>query len=810
MDDEYQVSLTDLVSKVKKNKDLLFYSGVFALLCLAFVIRTADMKNLGSELLASDPYVFLRYAEDMVERGGIPLNDTMRYYPFGFDTSFEAPMPSYAIVLIYSIANFFNPGVALLWAAQIYPAIFSVLALFVFALIAKELTGSKRIALASLALLLCLPAFLYRTSAGFADKEPVVTLFSLLMVYAYVRALGSDKKYWVWAVVSGVFTGIAALSGGLFIFAVFSICVYNLFSMLFLRIGSRRIKILVLWFISQLPVLVFATKRFGGLEIYKHMAFQAPAATLGVLVVYLLVKRLKVSEKWPASVITFFVLFALGFTVLALTQQGGIASALSSIHTRLMYPLGYNAFQQSVSENQSPYVYDPQGRTDWWSNFGFTFPLMLAGAIMLFYFTVKDVKRSNLLTLMFAVFLIFFIFSRFSSDPDFSAITSFFTDFNLYALYAFLVALLLFVLYNGTKADYDKISWKTLFLVSWFLMTVIGARGVIRLMFVAAQPAMIVTAYFLIKLSDLIHKKTKDALYTAVPLIVLGAIFIFFSYQTYGSASHTYPTYNHFWNDAMNWVQDNTKSSDVFVHWWDYGYWIQSRGDRATVLDGGNFFGPEIIARHFFTSTNISEIRETLDYYGNPEYLLIESSDVFKFYQISRIGGRESWFSGLMFYGDRGINPSIDNMSAVLVYNAGGGIQIREDYVRDGKLWAKDSTYIVQAVIPHNETDKLDPQVVLINNYVGQALFPISCVCKYGACRTVDETGVPGCLVLFDDAMIYAPDELRDMLFTKVYLLNNFRGIEKVYDNQVPLSANAFYGGVTNIRIYRINYTELI
>ena len=808
-DEEYQISFTDLFQKLKKNKDLIFILGVLFLVGVGTLIRTADLKNLGGELLASDPYIFLRYAEDLADTGAIPENDTMRYSPFGFDTSFEAPMPSYMIYWIYSFAKIFFPQATILWAAQIYPAVFSAMAFFVFAFIARRLTGNDKIALGALALLICIPAFLYRTSSGFADKEPVVTLFSFLMIYAYIRAVDSEK-YWFWAVLSGIFTGIAALSGGLYIFQVFSICVYNLFSMLFLRMRGRRLKVLLLWFVSQLPILVFTTKRFGGLGIYNHMAFQVPAATIGAIAFYFLVERIKLFKKYPASVVAVTLLLIIGLAGASLVFEGGLEGVVSAVHTRLMYPLGYNAFQQSVSENQAPYVYDPQGRTDWWTNFSYTFPLMLAGAVMLFYFTVKDVKRGSILTIIFSVFLIFLIFSRFSSDQQFSTISAFFSDYNTYALYVFFAALLAFVLYNGKKADYDKIDWKALFLVSWFIMTVIGARGVVRLMFIAAVPAMIVVSYFLIKTSELVHKKTKDWIYTMTPVIVLLAIFVWFSYQTYTASTHTYPSFNAEWVRAMQWVRENTDPSSVFVHWWDYGYWIQTRGERATVLDGGNFQGPEIIARHFFTSSNATEIKETLNYYGNPDYLLIESSDIFKFYQISRIGERESWFSGLVFVGDRSIDPPIENMSSVHLYSSGGAIAIREDYVYQGRLWAKDSSYIVQSIIPFNDTDQGTPLVFLVNNYVGQAVLPISCVCRYGACKTVEPDGVPGCVVFLDGAMVYAPNELRDMLFTKTYLLNSMRGFEKVYDNNVKIDANAMYGGTTNIRVYRINYDELI
>jgi len=39
----------------------------------------------------------------------------------------------------------------------------------------------------------------------------------------------------------------------------------------------------------------------------------------------------------------------------------------------------------------------------------------------------------------------------------------------------------------------------------------------------------------------------------------------------------------------MSWVRENTNPGEVFVHWWDYGYWVEYLGERPTLADGGHF-----------------------------------------------------------------------------------------------------------------------------------------------------------------------------------------------------------------------------
>ena len=64
-------------------------------------------------------------------------------------------------------------------------------------------------------------------------------------------------------------------------------------------------------------------------------------------------------------------------------------------------------------------------------------------------------------------------------------------------------------------------------------------------------------------------------------------------------AQHTGPSANAQWQGAMSWVRNNTTEGSLFVHWWDYGYWIQYLGERPTVTDGGhsNSYWDHLIGR---------------------------------------------------------------------------------------------------------------------------------------------------------------------------------------------------------------------
>jgi dolichyl-diphosphooligosaccharide--protein glycosyltransferase len=47
----------------------------------------------------------------------------------------------------------------------------------------------------------------------------------------------------------------------------------------------------------------------------------------------------------------------------------------------------------------------------------------------------------------------------------------------------------------------------------------------------------------------------------------------------------TFPISTTDWIDSMEWIKNNTPEDAVIGAWWDYGYWIQTKADRASLAD---------------------------------------------------------------------------------------------------------------------------------------------------------------------------------------------------------------------------------
>ncbi len=90
-------------------KDMLY---VFATLTIAFLatqVRLLNIDKLNNELLSmDDPYLFLRYSNEIYYNGSLPPNDTLRYYPDGITTEYEMTLPSKVATLLAKAIKLFN------------------------------------------------------------------------------------------------------------------------------------------------------------------------------------------------------------------------------------------------------------------------------------------------------------------------------------------------------------------------------------------------------------------------------------------------------------------------------------------------------------------------------------------------------------------------------------------------------------------------------------------------------------------------------------------------------------------------------
>src|SRR3989344_3155409 len=213
---------------------------------------------------------------------------------------------------------------------------------------------------------------------------------------------------------------------------------------------------------------------------------------------------------------------------------------------------------------------------------------------------------------------------------------------------------------------------------------------------------------------------TNEKLFKKIGILILIVILIFpsnvFSTNTQGSflsliykseeiARNSKPEFNIQWQLAMSWLKETTPENSVIASWWDYGYWIQTGGDRSTVLDGGNAIGywNYLMARQVLTSNNSVDALEFLKTH-NVTHLIISGDDINKYHAISRIGSdngdKLSNFKPLLVvpqYSKKSENNILFYFSNI--------INLDENFNFKNKVYLKDKSQIENIILPTTITN---------------------------------------------------------------------------------------------------------
>jgi asparagine N-glycosylation enzyme membrane subunit Stt3 len=162
--------------------------------------------------------------------------------------------------------------------------------------------------------------------------------------------------------------------------------------------------------------------------------------------------------------------------------------------------------------------------------------------------------------------------------------------------------------------------------------------------------------------------------------------------------------YSQQWQNAMEWVRENTPEGSVFVHWWDYGYWVQTIGERPTVVDGGQpiAFWNHLVGRYVLTATS-PEMALSMMKTHNVSYLLIDSSDIGKYPAFSKIGSdasEEDRFAQIPIFSVDPAQTRETSNKTIRVYTGGGMVDEDILYTPEGEgtkeiFIPKENSYLV-------------------------------------------------------------------------------------------------------------------
>ena len=684
------------IAFIKNKASWIWYLVLAYIVWISVFIRTRNLGGLrdittqtwtlGPDL---DPFLFLRWSKAIVEQGSLYVIDTMRYVPLGFNTSEELLLHPYLMAWFHKIAvNFGSESVT--HSAVLYPvAMFALTIIAFFAMVRiifRDSLGETRatiVALISSFFLAVIPVILPRTIAGIPEKESAGFLFLFLGFYLFVSAWRKTteiKSYVLSALAGAAAAGMTLIWGGS-VFLFYTIGITILFALLLGQLDKRRLYGSIIWMTVALILTYIFTTRFSISALFTATPHLLIFLGIGAALVSLALTKTKFGnftrtprfEKIPIPVIALIIMVIFGFVgSVAFFGFDLIERKASQVKRNLITPIS-DRFGVTVAENRQPYF------TEWVGSFGphyqdipLLFWLFILGSVVLVFQLTKEFRKGERwsLTGSYFVLLMGAIFSRYSPSSTLngtSAQSLIFYGFGI-ALFLYIAGKIYYRKYHNNQELLKSVDTNLILLLTFSFLSILAARGAVRLIMVLAAPTAIFAGYLAVT-STTWPGKVKDDLFKmitwAIVFVIIAATFFagfqFYQQSKNGAGGQVPNSYSQQWQQAMAWVRANTDSNAVFGHWWDYGYWVQSIGERATVLDGGNAipYWNHLMGRHALTGSD-NDLALSYLFTHKTTHFLIDSTDIGKYGAFSSIGSgagtefdRRSYFTFFSIQGSR-------------------------------------------------------------------------------------------------------------------------------------------------------------
>jgi dolichyl-diphosphooligosaccharide--protein glycosyltransferase len=321
-----------------------------------------------------------------------------------------------------------------------------------------------------------------------------------------------------------------------------------------------------------------------------------------------------------------------------------------------------------------------------------------------------------------------------------------------------------------------------LFIIVWYLIGLYVGFAAVRALFLSGFPVSIVAAFgfyhFFRKLHGFKFKNKKLSLGFRNIIYVIITFSIFFHLYTGHVFGKTLaPSMSKNWEDALKWVKEHSEKDDVVLSWWDYGYIIQFYAQRPTYVDPGHpatandktlvdgKYRDQQVAL-FFTSTDEEKYLDWLKGI-DVKYIVHDVTMIGKYSAVSKIA------SG---------GEHVDNL---VIYN-----------LQESKCLKVENGTCKKAIFNFGPITLVQSDNEIYGMLIqGAQARNVSKVCLPDGVVVVDPNGLPGCVFIAQNAVVYVgircdnngcySYDLTDSLFVQMWFYDarNLEHFEKVYDN---------------------------
>jgi len=502
----------------------------------SFLLRSQNIQY-GFELNEFDPFFNFRATEYIVENGFLEYfewNDDKSWYPHGRDVSATSQVMLHATAAVtYQI---FGGNSNLYDFTILFPAIIGSLTVIVIFLLVRLFAGTSAGLFASILFAISLPIII-RGSLGWFKSEPLGIFYGLLGLYLFLSAINSNNKKITFSkiIFGGIILGFGMASWGGNQFFIIPLGLFIL-GLTFFKKEHKLLLWCVPLFVTTFLLVSSMFERPGPSFVYGLGGLSLIVPTLFLISSIFIQKISKNEKKLKNSLFLLIFIIIIGSFLLILNNESNTLPLPTFRYLNAINPFltTVDPLTDSVAEHAT---------TTLQQSFFFHSILMIFSGIGVWLILSKKSSESKII------------------------------------IKNEMKAFILIIGITGVYVSSAFVRLEVFASISLIILTSIGLSILTREIFKINLSGK--RSYF-IKIS-----------FVAVTLILF-IIPLTFPADNWISSSNfpatilnggTFHPAGDDWLETLQWIKMNTPENSVVASWWDYGYWIQTLAERASLAD---------------------------------------------------------------------------------------------------------------------------------------------------------------------------------------------------------------------------------
>jgi len=505
----------------------------------SFLIRS-QATDFGFELNEFDPFFNYRATQYVVDNGigaYFEWNDDLSWYPVGRDVSATSQVMLHLTAAItYWI---FGGGVDLYDFTIIFPVVFSSLTAIVLFALVRVIGGTTAGLFSALLFSISMPIII-RGTIGWFKSEPLGLFYGILGLYLFLSGIKSEnKKIAVLKITSGgIVLGLGLASWGGIQFFVMPLGIFIL-ALPFLRKDLGFIVWAIPLFVSSFLLTLVMFERPGPIFLYGLGGFTLILPTVFLVACVIVQNFSKPENKTRNGLLLLLAILIVGSSVLVVPEEFNLLKIPQFRYLNALNPFltTTDPLVDSVSEHASTTIQQ---------SFLFHSVLMIFSGMGI-WIIIKNIQNKNSSFIkndMLSFSLILGILGVYASST--------FVRLEVFASVAIIILASLGLTALTKEFFKNKPNKKK------------PIGKLIKLPYVAGIIILLII--------PLVYPGADIFALTKAPPTILN-----------GGSSYVVSTTD--WLDSMEWIKNNTPKDAVIAAWWDYGYWISTMGERASLAD---------------------------------------------------------------------------------------------------------------------------------------------------------------------------------------------------------------------------------